>query len=51
MAGAAALFAVPAAPLVVVVAVGFVAGLVVQWAMVEFGVDNVIGNAMKIENP
>ncbi|VVQ26157.1 hypothetical protein PS928_06382 [Pseudomonas fluorescens] len=51
LAGAAALFAVPAAPLVVVVAVGFVAGLVVQWAMVEFGVDNVIGNAMKIENP
>lgn len=51
LAGAAALFAVPAAPLVVVVAVGFVAGMVVQWAMVDFGVDKVIGNALKIENP
>jgi hypothetical protein len=51
LAGAAAMFAVPAAPLVVVVAVGFVAGMVVQWAMVDFGVDKVIGNALKIENP
>jgi hypothetical protein len=35
----------------VVVAVGFVAGLAVQRAMVKFGVDNVIGNALKIEKP
>lgn len=51
LAGAAALFAIPAAPLVVVIAVGFVAGLVMQWAMVEYGVDKVIGNALKIEKP
>ena len=34
-----------------VVAVGFVAGLVVHWAMVEFGVDNVIGEALKVLTP
>ncbi|WP_256657441.1 hypothetical protein [Pseudomonas sp. R3-18-08] len=48
--GAAALLAVPAAPLVVVVAVGFVAGLGMQWAMVGFGIDKMIGNALEIGN-
>lgn len=50
LAGATAMLAIPAAPLVVVVAVGFLAGLAMQWAMVEFGVDRKIGNALRIES-
>ena len=49
MAAGATFFAVPAAPLVVVVAVSFGVGLVAQWAMVEFGIDEMIGKALEIE--
>ncbi|MDU8432875.1 hypothetical protein RYA99_27300 [Pseudomonas syringae pv. actinidifoliorum] len=51
MAAAAAFFAVPAAPLVVVIAVSFGVGLVAQWVMVEFGIDKKIGKLLEIEKP
>jgi len=48
-AGATAL-ALPAAPLVAVVAVSFVAGVLVQWVIVETGLDKTVGDALKIED-
>jgi hypothetical protein len=34
----------------VVIAVGWIAGLVAQWAMIDTGYDIKIGNSLKIEN-
>lgn len=48
-AGAAAL-ALPAAPLVAVVAVSFVAGVFVQWVIVRTGLDKTVSDALKIED-
>lgn len=50
LATATTLLAVPAAPLLVVVAVGFLAGLGVQALFIETGLDKKIGNALNIEN-
>lgn len=41
---------IPAAPLIVVLAVGWIAGLGAQWAIINTGLDKKIGNALKIEN-
>jgi hypothetical protein len=46
-AGAAAL-ALPAAPLVLVIAVGYFAGVLAQYVIIETGLDKTVGNALRI---
>ncbi|MNE44238.1 hypothetical protein D3C80_1384570 [compost metagenome] len=50
MTAGATVLALPAAPLVAVVAVSFVAGVLVQWVIVKTGLDKTVSDALKIED-